>query len=215
MMNTPITILLIALNVIVFFVSQSNQKIINDGVLWPYLMKEKKEYYRFISSGFLHADFIHLFFNMFTLFFFGRNIELILKYYELGGNTSFIILYFGSMVVADIPCYLKNQNNPGYRSLGASGAVSGMVFSAVVFNPWGSIYLYGAIKISALLYAILFIAYCIYMGKRSQDNINHDAHLWGALFGFVLTLGIVYVMQPELLQLILDTLKQPSLFGRD
>lgn len=214
-MNAPLTTILIIINVIAFLASQSNVKLVNQGILWPYLMKEKREYYRFISSGFLHADFIHLFFNMFTLYFFGRNTEYILTTYELGGNVSFLFLYFGSMVVADIPCYLKNRHNPGYRSLGASGAVSGMVFSAVVFNPWASIYLYGAIKISALVYAILFIAYCIYMGKRSQDNINHDAHLWGAIFGFISTLVLVALMQPELMNLILETLKQPSLFGRD
>jgi len=214
-MNTPLTIILIALNVIIFFVSQSNSRIIYKGVLWPYLMKGNGEYYRFISSGFLHADFVHLFFNMFTLFFFGRNIEYILNTYGLGGNAAFLFIYFGSMIVADIPCYLKNSSNPNYKSLGASGAVSGMVFSAVVFNPWRSIYLYGAIKISALVYAVLFIAYCIYMGKRSQDNINHDAHLCGALFGYIITLSIVALMQPELLNIILETLKHPSLFGRD
>jgi membrane associated rhomboid family serine protease len=98
--------------------------------------------------------------------------------------------------------------------LGASGAVSAVVFAAIVFNPWSSIYLYGALKISAGLYAILYLAYCVYMGKRGADNINHDAHLWGALFGLAYTIALIAAMQPAMFQGILEELKNPSLFGR-
>ena len=132
----------------------------------------------------------------------------------MGNGTTYLILYFGAIIVSDLPSYFKNNDVFEYRSLGASGAVSAVVFATILFSPWSSIYLYAYIKISATVYAVLFIAYCIYMGKKAEDNINHDAHLWGAIFGLSFTLLIVYVMRPDLIGYILEQLKHPSLFGR-
>ena len=98
-------------------------------------------------------------------------------------------------------------------SLCASGAVSAFVFATIIFSPWSSIYIYGALKISATVYAILYIFYCVYMGKKSGDNINHDAHLWGSLFGLAFTLILIAVLQPALFTDIIEELKHPSLFG--
>lgn len=210
----PITYSLIAINVIFFFISSSNSQLLNKTIMWPYYVKRNNEYYRFITSGFLHADLIHLFFNMFTLYFFGQNIEAIFQIGQLGGTASFIGLYVGALIIADIPSYFKHQDNYGYKSLGASGAVSGVVFAAVVFSPWSSIYLYGAIKISAALYAVLFVVYCMYMDKRGGDNINHNAHLWGALYGLAFTIILIAVLQKDLFAIILEELKHPSLLGR-
>ncbi len=184
------------------------------AIMWPYGVKRNKEYFRFISSGFLHADFVHLFFNMFTLFFFGSALEKIFEVYNLGGIYAYLSLYILGLIVSDLPSYFKHKDDQGYHSLGASGAVSAVVFAVILFNPWGSIYLYGAIKISALVYAVLYIVYCIYMGKQGNDNINHDAHLWGAIFGFVFAIGLVFALQPDLLKLILEEFKHPSLLGR-
>jgi membrane associated rhomboid family serine protease len=209
----PITISIIAANVIFSFLAFSNKELLDNTIMWPYNVKRKNELYRFITSGFLHADMIHLFFNMFTLYFFGRNIEIILKAYNLGGSLTYLGLYFGSLIISDLPCFFKYKDSYNYRSLGASGAVSAIVFATIIFSPWESIYLYGAIKISAALYAILFIAYCIYMGKKGNDNINHDAHLWGAIFGLIFILILVSLKQPYLLEGIIEQLKHPSLFG--
>lgn len=181
--------------------------------MWPYGVKRQKQLYRFITSGFLHADLMHLFFNMFTLYFFGRNIEYLFNQLELGGTFSYLALYFGALVISDIPSYLKNCDNPNYHSLGASGAVSAIIFGSIIFSPWDSVYLYGAIKLSALLFAVLYIAYCIYMGRQNRDNINHDAHLWGAILGLVYTLLLIAVKNPELFSSIIEELKKPSLFG--
>jgi membrane associated rhomboid family serine protease len=176
-------------------------------------VKIKNEWYRLLSSGFLHADMPHLFFNMFTLYFFGRNIEVIFSELELGGSITYLVLYFGAIVISDLPSFFKYRYAYGYRSLGASGAVAAVVFATIVFSPWSSIYIY-FIKISSLVYAVLFIAYCVYMGKRGQDNINHDAHLWGALFGLAYTLIMIAAIRPALFNYILNELQNPSLFGR-
>ena len=209
----PFTFFLMASNIIISLIGFYNRSIFDKLILWPYHVKREKEIFRFITSGFLHADFIHLFFNMFTLYFFGRNIEVIFTYYKLGGITSYACLYFMALIISDIPSYLKHQNSYHYKSLGASGAVSAVVFATILFSPWESIYLYGAFKISALLYAVLFIFYCMYMDKKGLDNINHNAHLWGAIFGIGFTGILIYVYQPTLLQGILEQLKHPSLFG--
>lgn len=209
----PVTLILIALNVLFSFIGFSNTTILSKSIGWPYYEKRNKEYYRFITSGFLHADWIHLFFNMFTLYFFGKNVEMILSLSGLGGKFAYIALYFLGMIAADIPSYIKHQNDPQYRSLGASGAVSAVIFASIIFSPWSSIYLYGAIQISATVYAILYIVYCIYMGKKNQDNVNHDAHLWGSVFGFVFTIALIAVLRPELFPYIIEDFQKLSLFG--
>ncbi len=212
--EAPVTLILIAVNVIFSIIGFSNASMVDKTIMWPYYVKKEKQYYRFITSGFLHADWMHLFFNMFTLYFFGRNVEIVFAGYGLGGNVSYLALYFLGLIISDIPSYLKHQDDHNYRALGASGAVSAVVFAAIVFSPWSSIYLYGAIKISALLYAVLYIAYCVYMGRKNHDNVNHDAHLWGSIFGLAFTVILIATLQPEMFNGILEELKHPSLFGK-
>ena len=211
--ESPVTFILIAANVLFSIRGFTNHAFMDKTILWPYYVKKNKEYYRMITSGFLHADWTHLFFNMFTLYFFGRNIEMAFSGYGLGGNISYLLLYFAALVISDLPTVIKYKDDYNYKALGASGAVSAVVFAAIVFNPWSSIYLFGAIKISAFIYAVLFIIYCVYMGKKSADNINHDAHMWGAIFGLVFTIALIMLFQPALMDGIIEELKSPSLLG--
>jgi membrane associated rhomboid family serine protease len=210
----PVTIGLIAANVIISLIGFSNAALVDKTIMWPYRVTRENQYLRFITSGFLHADYLHLFFNMFTLYFFGSALEYYLTARGLGGIISYLLLYFAALIVSDIPSFIKHRDDYNYRSLGASGAVSAVVFATIIFNPWNSIYIYGAIKISATVYAVLYIVYCVYMGKRGGDNINHDAHLWGSLFGLAFILALVAYLQPALFTGIIDELKNPSLFGR-
>ena len=211
----PITIGLIAANIIFSLIGFSNTPLVDKTIMWPYRVARENQFYRFITSGFLHADMTHLVFNMFTFFFFGRMLEIYFKFYGLGGSMAYLALYFLGLIVSDIPSYIKHRNNYQYRSLGASGAVSAVIFATIVFSPWSSIYLYGAFKISAAVYAVLYLVYCVYMGKKGADHINHDAHLWGSLFGLAFTLILIAALQPQLFTDFLDKLQHPSLLGND
>ncbi len=208
----PITFLLIAANAIFSIIGFSNNAIMAKFIGWPYYEKRNKQHYRMITSGFLHADWMHLIFNMFTFYYFGRNIENLFTKAGLGGNLSYLLLYFAALIVADLPSYFKHNDDENYRSLGASGAVSAVVFASIIFNPWAQIGVYG-IPISFTLYAVLYLVYCIYMSKKNVGNINHDAHLWGSVFGFVFTVILVAILRSDLFPLIIEEFKKPSLLG--
>ena len=204
-----ITIAIIVINVIAFLLTHENPRRLNNGLFWPYKVKRQGEYYRFLTGGFLHADWMHLIFNLFTLYFFGRNLEWIFSQADLGGPFAFIMFYIAAIIISDLPSYFKHKDHPGYRSLGASGVVSAVVFGTILFSPWDKIYLYGAIGIPAVLYAVLFVAYSVYMGKKGNDGINHDAHLWGGVFGVIAILIWVLFRNPALLEFIYHALKNP------
>jgi membrane associated rhomboid family serine protease len=150
----------------------------------PYRIDRKKEYWRFITSGFIHADFAHLFFNLFSFYFFGTQLEYIFGIIFPGfGGEVFILFYLLAIFVADLPTYFKQRNNPYFNSLGASGAVSAVIFAGIMFFPTEKIYLFGFVGIPGFIYAGLFTWYSIAMDRRGRDYVNHSAHLYGGLFG--------------------------------
>jgi membrane associated rhomboid family serine protease len=152
----------------------------------------------------VHADAMHLLVNMLTLFFFGRAMESFFAAHL--GTLGFALFYIGGLVASILPTYLKNRANPNYRSLGASGAVSAVLFAFILLAPWVKIYIFFALPIPAIVYAVLYTGYSIYMDRRGQGNVNHSAHLWGAAYGVLFTL----LMDPRVLGHFLNALMQPT-----
>jgi membrane associated rhomboid family serine protease len=184
---TSYTVIIVVITSLISFVAFNNLKVMDTLIFWPPAVSMRHQYWRFITCGLIHADFMHLLFNMFTLYFFGRALEN-LYMGELGlRQYYFLILYFLALIFANIPTYLKRKDDYNYRSLGASGAVCAVVFASILIRPWAEIWLYG-IRMPALIYAVLFMVYSIYMSRRGGDNVNHDAHIWGAIFGILFTL---------------------------
>ncbi|MGY3231066.1 membrane associated rhomboid family serine protease [Luteibacter sp. HA06] len=198
-----ITLLIILVTCVVSIVAFRNHRLMDDLILWPPALSRRREYYRLVSYGVVHADWSHLIFNMFTLYFFGRSMEGIFT--QAMGPLGFVTFYIGALIFSILPTYLKNRNNPSYRSLGASGAVSAILFAYVLISPWSSIFVY-FIRLPAIVYAVLFVAYSIYMDKRGGDNVNHSAHLWGAVYGVIFTIAL----EPSLLPRFIALLSQPS-----
>ncbi|KAB7771360.1 rhomboid family intramembrane serine protease [Xanthomonas maliensis] len=201
-----ITIVLIAITAIVSWMAFNNRKLADRLVLWPPAIDRHRQYDRLVAYGFIHADLGHLIFNMVTLFFFGRYIEGVMA--DLTGTVlTYPLFYLGALVVSILPSYLKNQKNPNYMSLGASGAVSAVLFAFILLQPW-SIILVLFVPMPAILYAVFYVGYSIWMDKRGGDNINHSAHLAGAAFGVMFML----FMEPRVLQVFLQQLANPR-FG--
>ena len=199
-----LTLGIIVITCLVSFSAFSSEKILNDLIMYPVEVKAKNQWYRFLTSGLLHGDWMHLIFNMVTLFMFGQYVENGCE--QLSGKWMYLVLYFGGMVVADIPSYLKHQNDYNYRSLGASGAVSAVVFTGILFDPTNRIgFFFIPPIIPAYIFGPLYLMYCIYAAKQSNDNINHDAHLWGALFGLAFPLALHPFLFQRMIGLITGT----------
>lgn len=156
-------------------------------------MQRDNSWYRFLTSGFLHADFTHLFFNMFTLFFFGQAVEQTfgILFGPTTGILLYLLIYLGGIIVSDIPTFLKHRNDPSYRALGASGGVASVVFSSILFYPTQDICLYAILCIPGFILGVLYLMYSYFSAQRMAGNINHDAHFYGAVYGFVLSLVLV------------------------
>ena len=201
---TPINLLLVALTVIVSWVAFSNRKLADRLVLWPPAIDRHRQYERLLTYGFIHADIGHLAFNMITLFFFGGLIEMKMRQVT-GSFLTYPLFYLVALAVSILPSYLKNQKNPNYLSLGASGAVSAVLFAFILLKPWNLI-LVMFIPAPAILYAVFYVGYSIWMDKKGGDNVNHSAHLAGAAFGVLFML----CMRPDILGHFLQALANPS-----
>ncbi len=176
--------IIIIVTVLLSALAFSNNDLINRFILWPKYMDSPTEYYRFLSSGFIHADVNHLLFNMLTFYFFGKQVET--QFYQIGKHDMFLVLYLGAIILSSIPAFYKNRHNAYFRSLGASGGVSAVLFSFIYATPWSTIYVW-FLPVPAIIAGVGYIAYSAYMGKQNSDNIGHDAHLWGSIFGLVFT----------------------------
>lgn len=200
----PITLVILAITCVISFMAFKNSRLMNDLILWPPAIARQREYHRLVTYGLVHADFSHLLVNMLTLYFFGQAMEGFFA--RVLGTFGFALFYIGGLVVSILPTYLKNRGNTNYRSLGASGAVSAVLFAFILLAPWEKIYVFFAIPIPAIVYAVLYTGYSIYMDRRGQGNVNHSAHLWGAAYGVVFTM----LMNPRVLPHFLDALMHPS-----
>jgi membrane associated rhomboid family serine protease len=149
------------------------------NLLRPYWMLKERTYGTLITSGFIHGDFGHLLFNSLTLLFFGPPLEKHI------GSEKFIALYFIGLVVSSLGTVYKQRNNPDYAALGASGAILSVLFAYIVYEPTRNLYLFFALPIPAVLFAFGYMAYSWWASKNRRDNINHDAHMDGALTGLI------------------------------
>jgi len=201
-------LILIGLTVAISVYAWSKQELLDSWILHPYHMaRDNGQWYRFLTSGFLHADIGHLFFNMFAFYSFSPVVLRTLAegYGAPAGIGLFLLLYLGAIILSDLPTYFRHRDDRNYRSLGASGGVSAVLFASILLFPvspgGGGIIIFPIpVPIQPFLFGILYLLYSWYMGRRQGDNINHDAHFYGALFGVLLMLILVPGAAPSFLQ---------------
>ncbi|MGY4538813.1 membrane associated rhomboid family serine protease [Mucilaginibacter sp. UYNi724] len=163
----------------------SNENIYGEFILNPYNVSRGHKVYTVITSGLIHKDWNHLFFNMLSYYFFAFQLESMLGHWQFG------LLYVLSLILSDLPSIQKHKDNIWYNSLGASGAISAVIFSFIMFNPKAQMGLmFIPIPIPAWIFGILYLVYCHFASKHARDNVNHDAHLYGAVSGVVITFAL-------------------------
>ncbi|MDH5608476.1 MAG: rhomboid family intramembrane serine protease [Cyclobacteriaceae bacterium] len=199
-----LTLIIIIATVAISFYTWSKPGLHYKFMMNPYQMATRNEYWRLLTSGFIHSNYTHLGFNMFTLFFFGGVVEQLFAM-EKGPSASlfFLVFYLSAIVISDLPVAWKNRHNPGYNSLGASGAVSAMVFCSILYMPLNKIYLFGIVGIPGFILGAFYIVYSYSQGKKMSDNINHEAHLYGALYGILFGLLVSPQSGPDFFDQIL------------
>ncbi len=194
-----VTLSIIIITCLVSFPAFNNNKMREDLLFWPYAIKRHSQYYRFISGGVIHADTMHLLFNMVSLYSFGSALESFLYPVLFHEKTIilYVVLYLAAIIFACIPDFFKHKNDPDYRALGASGAVSAIIFAAITIEPTMPIrFFFIPIDIPGYLFGFIFLGLSYYLAKRGGDNIGHNAHFWGAIFGVVFTIVAARAFSP-------------------
>jgi membrane associated rhomboid family serine protease len=212
-----ITLIIVIVTCLVSIVALNNAKLKTDLIFWPAVIQNNRQYYRFISYGLIHADYIHLSFNMLSLYSFGVFVEEHLfstpHFFDDKGKLFFIILYVGALIVSTIPDYIKYRNVYGYTALGASGAASSVIFAGIILQPQLPIrFMFIPFDIPGYVFGLLFLGLSAYLAKKGTGNIGHMAHFIGALFGVVFTIVAVKAFGIEHTDVIGDFIR--SVFKR-
>jgi membrane associated rhomboid family serine protease len=188
-MEISITLIIIIATSIISFIAFNNHKLLDQFIFYPPAVR-RGQIYRFFSCGLIHADFGHLIFNMISLYLFGEAVES--KFMEAFGPLGRLVylgMYVLALAVSVIPTYINNKDNYHYRSLGASGAVSAVIFAGILFFPLAKLGLFFIpIYVAGFLFGIIYLFVSGWLDKRGGGNINHSAHIFGALFGVGFTI---------------------------
>ena len=200
-MQFSLTIVIVAVTVLVSWRAFNDRALMERMILWPPAVERRKQYDRLLGYGFVHADWMHLLFNMITLWSFGTAVESVFS--EMITPLGFVLFYLSAIVVSILPTYITHRKDPNYRSLGASGGVSAVLFAFILFDPWSKLIIFPIpVPIPAFLFALLYVGYSIWMDRRGRDNVNHSAHLWGAVYGVLFTV----LLEPRILGHFTQTL---------
>jgi membrane associated rhomboid family serine protease len=204
------TIIIIVVTAIVSILAFQRTEMLRKLDFHPYSVVTRNEWHRMLTHGFLHGDYMHLIINMIVFYSFGGAVEKILNHYskfslfDVNG-FHFIFLYLSSIVIASISSLIKHRKDAFYHSLGASGAVSAITFCFIFFAPWQKLLFFGIIPIPGIVFGVLYLIYTQYMKRKNADNINHDAHFWGAAYGFIHPI----ILHPPLFKVFLNNLLNP------
>jgi membrane associated rhomboid family serine protease len=194
---SPAALLILIVTIVVSLIGLNRPEFLAKMMLRPYSLFRNREYEKLITSGFVHADFGHLIFNLLTFYFFAFPLERRI------GSLSFVALYFIGMVLSEIGTCLKHRNNPEYASLGASGAILAVLFASIVYFPQSSLFILPIpVPIPAPLFAVGYLIYTWWQSKQNTGRVNHDAHFGGALTG----LAFVALTEPSAFQRLLDVI---------
>jgi len=187
-----VTYILIFVTSVISVFALNNEELFAKFKFNAYDVKHNNQWYRFFTYGFLHAGYVHLFINMLVLYSFGNIVETFFHHYFPEKSVFYyLLLYGGGLILSIVPAFGKYKNDVFYNAVGASGAVSAVVFASIILYPAGKIFLFFIpIPIPAPIFGILYLAYEYYMAKHGRDNIGHDAHLWGAIFGIIFTIAL-------------------------
>jgi membrane associated rhomboid family serine protease len=195
-MELSITLIIIIVTVAVSISAFSNQRIIDELIFYPPAVTNRNQWYRFITCGFVHADWGHLLFNMYAFYVFsaGANKSGVEYIYKLllgdKGTILFFIMYILALIACLLPTYIKHKNDYHYRSLGASGAVSAVIFTFILFYPTAPMGLiFVPVYVSGFLFGAIYLIVSSWLANRGHGNINHSAHIWGAVFGILFTIS--------------------------
>lgn len=197
------TLILIVISVAVSYAAFNSPKLMDRLQFNASKIVHKNEYHRLITHAFVHANWEHLIVNMIVLYSFGSVIEEYFKYY-FGNNhiLYYFLLFFGGVLFSNLYALIKHRNNYFYNAVGASGAVASIVFAAIFFEPWQSILFFMVLPIPGIVFAALYLVYSYQMSMKQKDNVAHDAHFLGALFGFIFPI----IVNPPLFETFLDKL---------
>jgi membrane associated rhomboid family serine protease len=187
-------IIILIITAAISYFALNNPNLLEKLMFRPFNIKHNNEYWRWITGGFVHADLSHLIVNMLTFYFFSPyvlGVFTALMNDVVLGQVLFVLFYLSAIVMSGIYSYYKNKDNFSYSALGASGAIAALIFVYVILDPFGMIALYFVIKVPTWLFGILYLVYEYVMSKKQYDNIGHDAHFFGAVYG-ILFIAILY-----------------------
>jgi len=201
-MQLSLTLFIAIATALVSWRAFNDRALMDRLILWPPAVERRKQYDRLLTHGFIHADWMHLLFNMITFWSFGSAVERVFS--EWITPVGYVLFYLSAIVVAILPTYLRHRHDPNYRSLGASGGVSAVLFAFILFDPWSKLIIFPIpVPMPAIVFAVLYVAYSIWMDRRGGGNVNHSAHLWGAAYGVLFTL----LLEPQVLGHFIGTLR--------